>query len=188
MDDDAAVLVALVDFHRRIRLAERFHPLELIHDAVTAPQVLVDRHVEPLDHFLPMRHEVRAVLGVVLAGFRDEVAQPLHQLVPYGVRLEDLRVVHRLEQARVHIHAVLLDLQVERHVVDAGANKRHVFRVLADVPHDPVKGPLHAVAQPHRLHLAGAEDGLHVHAHRVGVVEEGGLWADFLHVPAQAAE
>ena len=51
-------------------LLKRLHPLELVDDAVAAAEVFVDRHVVLRDHARPVRDEVRAVLGVVLASFR----------------------------------------------------------------------------------------------------------------------
>jgi hypothetical protein len=188
VDDRAAILVAALDLHRRVAAAEGDHLLVLVHVVVAAAQVFVDRHVEAADVFFAVRDEVGVVLGVVLRAFCDEVAEAPHQLEAHLVRAVALVAVHRIEEARIEINPVLLDLEVEGHVVDARARERDAVRVLADVAHELVERALHAVTQADGAHIAGARDRLHVHAHRVRIVQQPRLGAELHHVLAKARE
>ena len=197
VDDARAVLLAAPHgqgFVLVLELAAQLLPvLDL---GFAAAQVLVDRDLVALDQLgPPALDEPRHVLAEVLAGFGDEVAEVPEGLVAHAVgelpavlgaevALGQAAALEELAQLRVHVLALVLELQVEGHVVDA---RHHVVEFPvgdAEVVGEFVRGALHAVAEADHGHAAGAAQGQAVHGHGVDVVEVhdvGG--ADPLHDP-----
>ncbi|KPK59262.1 MAG: hypothetical protein AMK73_08760 [Planctomycetes bacterium SM23_32] len=129
--------------------------------------------------------EVGQVLRVVDAALGHEVAEVPHDLAAHRLVLGDAAVVGRLADGRVQVLAVALEPQHPALVVDA----RHQVADLVVGHADPAgqlhRGALHAVAEadvadPRRLRMQPRE-----HGHGVRVVDQQGVGAEALDVPAE---
>ena len=136
---------------------------------LAAARVLVERDVEALDQVGPRRlDEPRHVLGEVLGGLGDEVAEVPQHLVAHAVAGGR----RDLPQRRVEVLAVALEAQVERHVVDAGDE---VVDLAGGSPRSAASSP--AVRwtvwqSPTVRTLLAARDRPAEHRHRVDVLEQ----------------
>src|SRR5437660_1191411 len=89
---------------------------------LTAADVLVERDVETVDQIGPVStDEVRAVLCEVLAGFRDEIAQPRKHIVADPVVIRYATVFYDFSDVWVEVFSLALKAKIEGHVVDACA-------------------------------------------------------------------
>ena len=78
--------------------------------ADAAARVLVQRNVEALDQLrIAILDEVRRVLGVVLAGLGDVVAEAAHQLQAHHVAVQALRLIQLIRLGQL-LPAAIVDL------------------------------------------------------------------------------
>ena len=117
-----------------------------------------------------------------------EIAQPLKHLVAHAVAIRHTPLRNHSADQRVEILAVALELEVEGHMVDAGAEVVDRFDRHADIARQLAGGVLHAVAQPDGLDLSGAVDRPAVHRHRVDVLQECHIGAELFHVAAHVQQ
>lgn len=186
VDDKRAVFVAAVDFERQVVGDEVFTQLMPTGDLVfAAADVLVDGDVEFFDEIWSIAlDEPWGVFGEVLGGFGDEIPEAFVDFVAYEVPIGRALFVEDLFDGWVEVLTVLLELEVEGHVVDAGGDVVDVVDVDADIVGELLGGPLDRVTQTDRLDGGGAGHRPAVHRHRIDIVEEGNVAGDFFHVTA----
>ena len=152
---------------------------------LTAPDVLVERDVETLDQVGAIALDKPGhVLCEMLAGFGDEVADPLQHLVAHAVPGGHPSLVDDLADARVKVldavFGLPLEAQVEGHVVDARGQEVYLFDRHADIVRQLPGGALDAVTETDSLDLAGPVGGPAVDRHGVDVIQERGVGAQAL--------
>ena len=168
---------------RRLQLALDVGPGVFEH--LAAAGVFVERDVELLQQILAaLLDEPGHVLAEVLARLGREVAELAQHLVAHAVPVGHAAFALDLAQARVQVLPAVLEAQVERHVVDAGAVVVDLLHWNAEVTGQLGRGVLHAVAQADGRDARGrAVQRPGDHRHRVDVVQvDGAVRTDLLHV------
>ena len=128
--------------------------------------------------------EPRIILGIVAAGLGDVIAQMPEHFIAYLLLVVEFRSFQLFCEFRVQILPVVLQLQIERLMVDARTE-------IVDLVHrrfQPLRQhcdcPLYAVAQTRNLNVCFGLHGLAEHRHGVRVIQENRIRAIFLNIPA----
>src|SRR5437867_3503317 len=100
----------------------------------TAVDVFIERDIVSLDQVRPVAaDEVRCVFSKVLAGFGDEAAEAGEHIVSHAIPIRHSTIFYHLANERVQIRPLPLKSQVERHMVDSGAQVVDLLKRDADV-------------------------------------------------------
>ena len=128
--------------------------------------------------------EPRYILAEMLAGFGDEIAEFFQHFVADTVFVRNVLILDYLPKQRVEVCTVAFEVQVKGHVIDARAYIVDIFNRYADVICQLVGSPLDTMAQANSFDTGAAVDGPAVHGHRIHILKQRCMRAEFLHVSA----
>ena len=178
--------MAAVDFERQVVGDEVFTQLMPAGDLVfAAADVLVEGDVEFFDEVWSIAlDEPWGVFGEVLGGFGNEIPEAFVDFVANKIPIGCALFVEHLFDGWVEVLAVLLELEIKSHVIDAGSDVVDVVDVDADIVGELLGGALDRVAQTDGFDGGGAGHRPAVHRHWIDIVKEGNVAGDFFHVTA----
>ncbi len=151
---------------------------------LAARRILVEGDIECVDQVgtIPL-DEPGDVFGEVLARLGDEVAEPVEYLEPHPVVGGWRSLRQNPPQIRIEVTTGVLKPQVERHMVDAGAEIVDIVSGKVEDPGELRGGALDTVAESHGLDGGRSPHCPGQHGHGIGVVHEKGVRTTGFHVP-----
>ena len=185
VDDRGGILVGWSDRERLVAFERRSHRLPFGELVFAPARIFIERDVELLDQVVaPLLDEPGRVFREVFARFSHEIAEALEHFEANAVVVRHATVGDDLLDGGVEIVIAPFEVQIERHVVDAGALVGDVLVRNVDHLGELLRRALHAVTEADRADRAGAADRPAIHRHRIDVLQEDRIRTMLLHQPA----